>query len=173
MGKRRYMSPNDARHQSLRPCYRTRRHRSIRPHCRTRAISFAQSRYRTRRYRTLQFPFLQSLRILGYLQRIHHPLNITIHEGRQVVYGITYTVVRYSPLRIIVSTNLCRTVARRYHRLATCRYIIDILLMLLIIYLRAQTRQSTFLVLRLVASLCTLNQYLLHFARIRVFPIVA
>ena len=25
LGERRYMSPNDARHQSLRPCYRTRR----------------------------------------------------------------------------------------------------------------------------------------------------
>ena len=36
LGERRYMPPNDARHQSLRPCYRTRRHRS------------AQSRYRTR-----------------------------------------------------------------------------------------------------------------------------
>ena len=33
LGKRRYMSPNDARHQSLRPCYRTRRHRSMRPYC--------------------------------------------------------------------------------------------------------------------------------------------
>ena len=29
-GKRRYMSPNDAGHQSLRPCYRTRRYRTRR-----------------------------------------------------------------------------------------------------------------------------------------------
>ena len=33
LGERRYMSPNDARHQSLRPCYRTRRHQSMRPYC--------------------------------------------------------------------------------------------------------------------------------------------
>ncbi len=35
LGKRRNMSPNDAGHQSLRLCYRTRRHRSLRPYCRT------------------------------------------------------------------------------------------------------------------------------------------
>ena len=39
LGERRYMSPNDAKHQSLRPCYRTLRHRSLRPYCRTRRAS--------------------------------------------------------------------------------------------------------------------------------------
>ena len=39
LGERRYMSPNDAKHQSLRPCYRTLRHRSMRPYCRTRRAS--------------------------------------------------------------------------------------------------------------------------------------
>ena len=29
LGERRYMSPNDAKHQSLRPCYRTRRRRGL------------------------------------------------------------------------------------------------------------------------------------------------
>ena len=44
--------------------------------------------------------------------------------------------------------------------------------MLLIIYLRAQARERAFLILRLVACLGTLDQDLLHFARIGVPPVI-
>ena len=55
LGERRHeSSAGSPKIFDLLGCFSTMklRHRSIRPHCRTRAISFAQSRYRTRRLRS-------------------------------------------------------------------------------------------------------------------------
>ena len=81
-------------------------------------------------------------------------------------------MVSDAPLRIVVGANLSRAIARADHGLTACSNIINILLVLLIIYLRAQARECTLFILWLVTRLGTLNQYLLHLARVRVLPVV-
>ena len=76
-------------------------------------------------------------------------------------------------LRVVIRADLRTSVTGRDHRLTSGSDVIDIFLMLLIIYLRTQAREGPFFVLRLVTRLGTLNQYLLHFARVGIFPVIA
>ena len=72
-----------------------------------------------------------------------------------------------------VAVHKRRPVAGRHHRLAARRYIVEIFLMLLVIYEGAQTAQSAFLVLRLVACLGTLYEYLFADPGVGITPHVA
>ena len=82
-------------------------------------------------------------------------------------------MVGYTALREVVCTNLCRAVAGRDESLAAVCDVVDILLVLLIIYICTQTCKSSFLVLRLVAGLGTLDEDFLNLSGVRVLPHVA
>ncbi len=107
------------------------------------------------------------------MQCVDNTLNITIHKSWEVIDGITDTVVGDTSLGIVVSTDLSGSVAGGDHGLASRSDIVDIFLVLLVVDLGAQTREGALFVLRLVARLGTLDEYLLHFARIGVAPVVA
>ena len=66
----------------------------------------------------LQFRLFQSLSVLRYDQVVDHVLNVTVHEGREVVDRIVDAVVGDTSLRVVVGADLGRAVARRDHRLA-------------------------------------------------------
>ena len=59
----------------------------------------------------LQFSLLELLGILGNDEVVDAVLNVTVHEGRQVVDGVANAVVGDATLGVIVGANLCRAVA--------------------------------------------------------------
>ena len=86
----------------------------------------------------LKFAFFETFGIFGNLQRIDDTLDVSVHEGREVIDGIADTMVGDTALRVVIGTDLGTTVAGRDHGLSARRDVIDIFLVLLIIYLRAQ-----------------------------------
>ena len=54
----------------------------------------------------------QSLGVFGHLQSLDGLLDVTIHKAREVVHGKVDTMVGHTILRVIVSTDFGRTVAR-------------------------------------------------------------
>ena len=78
-----------------------------------------------------------------------------------------------STLWIVVGAYLCRAVAGRYHCLSLGGYVVQILLVLLVVDESAQACQGSFLVLGLVAGLCTFNQDFLVLVGEGVAPHVA
>ena len=79
-------------------------------------------------------------------------------------------MVRDASLWIVVGAYFSTSVTSRNHCFAFSSYIVNVFLVLLIINLRAQARESAFFILGLVSCLCTFDEYLLHFACIGVFP---
>ena len=121
----------------------------------------------------LQFSLFQFFGILGNDEVVDAVLNVTIHEGWQVVDGVANAVVGDATLGVIVGANLCRAVAGAHQCLATAGYVVDILLMLLVVDESAQAGKRALLVLGLVASLGTLNEDFLLLTSVRVGPHVA
>lgn len=66
----------------------------------------------------LEFALLEALGVFRYDQMVDAVLDVAVHEGRQVVDRVVDAVVGDAPLRVVVGTDLGRTVARRNHRLA-------------------------------------------------------
>ena len=60
-------------------------------------------------------------------------LYLSVHEGRQVVYGVADTVVGNASLRIVVGAYLCGAVACRDHRLTLRGNVVEVLLVLFVI----------------------------------------
>ena len=100
-------------------------------------------------------------------------LYVAVHEGSEIIYCVTDTVVGDASLRIVVGAYLGRAVARRNHRLTSGGDVVDVFLVLLVIDEGAQTGKSTLLVLGLVARLRTFHKYLLVFVGHRVVPYIS
>ena len=100
-------------------------------------------------------------------------LNVTVHEGWQVVDGVANAVVGDATLGVVIGANLCRAVAGAHQCLAAAGYVVDILLMLLVVDESAQASKRALLVLGLVASLGTLNKDFLVLTGVGVVPHVA
>ena len=60
----------------------------------------------------LKFAFFQSFCIFRYNQVVDAVLNFSVHEGTEIVNGLVDAMVGDSSLRIVVGTDLGRTVAR-------------------------------------------------------------
>ena len=120
-----------------------------------------------------EFALLQPFCILGYHELVDAVLDIAVHEGREVIDGVVDAVVGDTSLRIVVGAYLGRAVTRIHHRLALRGNVVDVLLVLLVVDEGTQAGQCALLVLRLIASLGTLDEDFLHLARIGVLPIIA
>ena len=59
----------------------------------------------------LKFTFFQSFRIFRYNQVVNAVLDVSVHKGAEVVDGIVDAMVGDTSLRIVVGTDLGRTVA--------------------------------------------------------------
>lgn len=70
---------------------------------------------------------------------VDYILDIAVHKSLQIIYRIIDSVVGYTALRIVVSTDFCGTVAGRDQGFAARGYIIDIFLMLLVVNESAQS----------------------------------
>ena len=124
-------------------------------------------------FNVLKLVLLHALGVFGHGQRIDHCLNVATQKSLQVVSSVADTMVGHAALWEVVCTDLSRAVAGLNQTLTAVSDIIHILLVLLIIYKGVQSAQCVLLVLRLVAGLGTLNQYLLSLARVRVLPHIA
>ena len=93
----------------------------------------------------LEFTFLQALSVFGHGESVYHILDVTVEEALQIMGGITDAMVGHAALGEVVGTYLGTTVTGRYQRLATVGDIVYILLVLLVIDKRTQTRQRTLL----------------------------
>ena len=88
----------------------------------------------------LQFSFFHSFCVLGNRQRINHSLDVSCHKALQVVCGVTYTVVGYAPLRVVVGTYLGRAVARRHQTFSTTSNVVHIFLVFAVVYKGTKSR---------------------------------
>ncbi len=77
-----------------------------------------------------------------------------------------------SALRIVISAYFCGTVTRAYHGLATGGYVIEIFLVFFVVNERAQARESSFFVFRLISCFSTFDEYFLNHPCIRVLPVI-
>ena len=64
------------------------------------------------------FCSLETLGVLGNLELVDDVLDRSVHEDRKVVHRVVDTVVGHTGLRIVVCTDLCRTVTTGYHGLS-------------------------------------------------------
>mgnify|MGYP000788838463 CR=1 FL=1 len=81
-------------------------------------------------------------------------------------------MIRDTPLRVIVRTDLRGAVTGRYHGLTLAGDIVQVFLVFLVIYKRTQAREGAFLVLRLVASFRTFYEDFFYDTGVGVFPVV-
>ena len=122
---------------------------------------------------TLQFCLFHSFSIFCYGEGVYHCLDVAAEESVKVMRGIAYAMVRHTALREVVCAYLGRTVACRDKCLAAACYVIEILLVLLIIDVCAQSCKGALLVLWLVTRLRTFDEYLFRLTRIWIFPHIA
>ena len=87
--------------------------------------------------------------------------------------GEADAMVSNTPLREVVGANLGRTVAGRDEALAAGGDVVDILLVFAVVDKRVEAREGTLLVLRLVARLSSLNEYLFALTRVGILPHIA
>src|SRR5574344_2026253 len=118
----------------------------------------------------VQFAFFHAFCILCHYQMVDAILDVSVHKSSQIIYSIINSMVGDSSLWIIISADFRRTVASRNHCFTAFSYIINIFLMFFVINERAQTSQSPFLILRLIASLGTFYQDFFRLTGIRVLP---
>ena len=81
----------------------------------------------------LQFGSLELFGILRDGELIDYILDVSVHKCLKIVYGIIYTVIGDTPLRVVLGTYLSRTVAGRHHGLSAGSYIVDIFLVFFIV----------------------------------------
>ena len=100
-------------------------------------------------------------------------LDVAVHEGGEVVDGVVDAVVGDAALRIVVGADFGRAVAGGDEGLAARGNVVDVLLMLTVVDVGAQSGKGTFLVLWLVAGFRTFHKDFLLLARVGVGPHVA
>ena len=78
---------------------------------------------------------------------VYAVLNLTVHEGREVIYGIIDSVVCDATLGVVVGAYLGAAVSCGNHGLALAGDIVEILLVFLVVNEGTQARKCPFLVL--------------------------
>ena len=56
-------------------------------------------------FQLLEFTLLQSFRILSHHELVDTFLDVAIHEGGEIVYGVVDAVVGDAALRIVIGTD--------------------------------------------------------------------
>ena len=113
----------------------------------------------------LKFTLLEAFCIFGNNQLIDAALDITVHEGGEIVDGVIDAMVGDSTLRIVVCSNFCGAIAGRDESFTARSDVIDVFLVLFVVNEGAQTSQSALFVLRLVARFGTFDEDFLRLRR--------
>ena len=100
-------------------------------------------------------------------------LDVSVHEGGEIVDGVVDAVVRDASLRIVVGAYLGGAVASADHRLTLGGDVVNVLLVFLIVDEGTQAREGAFLVLGLVARLGTFDEDFFDYACVGILPVVA
>ena len=82
-----------------------------------RVFSSESSSFSWSRINVLKFAFFQTFRIFRHNQVVDAVLDVSVHEGGEIVDGVVDAVVRDASLRIVVGAFLGGAVASADHRL--------------------------------------------------------